>query len=71
MKYMKAKSIRLFLFILILAAISCCKKNETDVQEPDPPVPGDTVYYKGMDLSFQPEISDWQTPYYDATGEPV
>lgn len=68
---MKAKFTRIFLFILVVAAISCCKKNEADVQEPDPPVPVDTVYYRGMDLSFQPEISDWQTPYYDASGEPV
>lgn len=55
--------ISLLSFILIGFSLSCKKKTEDPNQEPNPSV--DTTFYKGMDLSFQPEIIDWNTKYFD------
>jgi arabinogalactan endo-1,4-beta-galactosidase len=59
----------LLVIIVFVLMLSCKKKTEETIQEPIPPV--DTTYYKGMDLSFQPEIKDWNTPYFDADNTPV
>ena len=57
----------------VLLAFSHCKKKDSNEQDPPPPPPTaeDSVYYRGMDLSFQPEVSEWQTQYYDVAGQPV
>lgn len=55
----------------LLLGVSCCAKKETENPPPPPPEPADSVYYRGMDLSFQPEIEVWQTKYYDAEGQEV
>lgn len=58
--------------VAVLAGnMSYCKKKETVNEPPRPPQPADSVYYRGMDLSFQPEIEDWNTKYYDASGQEV
>ncbi len=63
-------SVTLALALMLL--FSCCNKNE-ETNNLNPPVPPETdsVYYRGMDLSFQPEIEDWQTKYYDENGNEV
>jgi len=55
---------------VLASGISCCKKRGT-VHDSPPPQPADSIYYRGMDLSFQPEIEDWQTKYYDDSGQEV
>lgn len=63
-------------FILVLAVILIgfgCKKKDTAENPPPivPPVVEDSTYYWGMDLSYQPEIEDWNTTYYDEDGQPI
>jgi len=63
-------TLRFSLVIIVLFAFSCCKKKEV-TNTPNPPTPTDTSYYRGMDLSFQPEIEDWLTKYYDENSEEI
>ena len=52
----------------MIALTNCCKddsKTDTGIgKPPDPPEPVE-VYYRGADLSFQPEIEEYDTPYYN------
>lgn len=57
------------LVFVLLIGITACKKNE----EEKPPIPQQPLvdYYRGMDLSFQPEIQDWDTKYFDENGQEI
>ncbi len=58
---------------LILLGSSCKGKNndEPQTQNTPPIVVEDSTYYSGMDLSFQPEIEEAQTAYYDDNGDQI
>lgn len=54
-----------FLYILILIS-SCSSSNNSDETQSD-----SQTFYKGMDLSFQSELEDYNIDYKDANGNPV
>lgn len=57
----------MILALLVFAfVISCNKDNVAVPQEGTSP-----VFYKGMDLSFQPELEDYNIQYKDASGNPI
>jgi len=60
---MKLTSSILLLFILI---VSCTDSESND----DSPI-NNSVFYKGMDLSFQSELEDYNVDYKDANGNSV
>lgn len=59
------------LVLIIIAITSCSNDIEPPEAKPNDNEPVDTLAYRGMDLSFQPEIEDWNTPYFDANGETI
>ncbi len=64
----------MYIIGVILAICMGCSDEIDGPRIPDPtptPSPSDTVFYKGVDLSFQPEAQDWNTQYYDQNGIPV
>lgn len=57
----------LFLFFLLT---SCSNSDDSEAQQQM--TPEDTfVFYKGMDLSFQSELEDYNLNYKDAEGNPI
>ncbi|MEW4923046.1 glycosyl hydrolase 53 family protein [Algibacter sp. 2305UL17-15] len=54
-----------FLLILFGFIYSCDSKSDTVETAPEP------TFYKGMDLSFQSELEDYNIPYKDADGNPI
>jgi len=62
------KQLKVNLFLLIL--ISCSGSDDSSSEQHL--LPGDaTVFYKGMDLSFQSELEDYNLSYKDENGLPV
>ena len=62
----------LFIILPLILLLSCCNKNDSKVdtgigKPPDPIDPTDTTqtFYHGVDLSFQPQIEEYQTIYLD------
>lgn len=64
---------RYILIILIFTIFLGCKKSETNPNPPDPPNPPevDSMFYTGMDLSYQPFLEDYALDYKDANGNSV
>ncbi len=58
------------LYILIIFFFGCNASDESSEQENQSPQ-DETVFYKGMDLSFQSELEDYNLVYKDAEGNPV
>ncbi len=54
---------RLFSGLLILIVLSSCSSDDVDVEQPN--------FYKGVDLSFQPEINEFGFDYRDSDGNSV
>lgn len=61
---------KLLIPILILIAFSSCNKSDGDSENNNPIVP-ESTFYKGMDLSFQTELEDYNVTYKDKNGVPV
>ena len=57
-----------FIFVISLVTFSCSDSNNSTDDTPPPP---DTVFYKGMDLSFQSELEDYNVQYKDSEGNQV
>ncbi|MCF8368818.1 MAG: arabinogalactan endo-1,4-beta-galactosidase [Bacteroidales bacterium] len=56
------------LFVVLLFG---CKENKEPTNYPPLPQPSEPSYFRGMDLSFQPEIEDWGTQYFDENGSEI
>ncbi|NRA91463.1 MAG: glycosyl hydrolase 53 family protein [Psychroserpens sp.] len=59
---------RIFFYIAILVLFSCSSSDESNNQNNDPTV---NTFYKGMDLSFQSELENYNVTYKDESGNPV
>lgn len=60
----------LFIISLLIFTLNSCNKGDgkTDTGIGKPPDPADTTiqtYYRGVDLSFQPQIEEYQTSYFN------
>lgn len=74
--FIKHSKFKLLIIILLgfLIVTGCNKKeSNTDTGIGQPPVPSDTTktYYRGVDLSFQPEIENDHVSYYNALNEEI
>ena len=57
--------------LLLLFLIASCNSSDDSKEQQNMP-PGDTsTFYKGMDLSFQSELEDYNLTYNDENGAPV
>jgi arabinogalactan endo-1,4-beta-galactosidase len=63
MKYSK-------LLIALLLIMSCSNSDDSKEQQNNPPE-DTSIFYKGMDLSFQSELEDYNINYKDKNGVPV
>ena len=60
------KLLKYVLSVIIIVLVSCSKKDDNT----NSPMVTET-FYKGMDLSFQSELEDYNVPYKDANGNAV
>jgi len=60
------KLLKYVLSVIIISLVSCSKKDDNT----NGPMVTET-FYKGMDLSFQSELEDYNVPYKDANGNAV
>jgi arabinogalactan endo-1,4-beta-galactosidase len=67
---MKSSIYLLILLSGLILTVSCCQKKDTN-NDPLPPPPEESDYFRGVDLSFQQEIKNWQTKYYDSSGQEI
>jgi arabinogalactan endo-1,4-beta-galactosidase len=65
----KGHFIIVLLFTIVL--ITGCKKKEDNTSKTPLPPSADTMFFKGVDLSFQPELTDWQTAFFNEDGIPI
>lgn len=56
--------------ILLVLLIFSCNSSTDDATDDSPPV-AESTFYKGMDLSFQSELEDYNVEYKDANGASV
>ena len=56
--------------ILLLLLVFSCNSSTDDATDDSPPV-AESTFYKGMDLSFQSELEDYNVEYKDANGASV
>lgn len=56
--------------ILIFVTFLSCNKSENNSEYNIPPET-ESTFYKGMDLSFQTELEDFNVEYKDANGNPI
>ncbi|WP_040248659.1 glycoside hydrolase family 53 protein [Psychroserpens mesophilus] len=56
--------------LLLFICASCSNSDDFKVQQDNPPEDNST-FYKGMDLSFQSELEDYNLDYKDENGTPV
>lgn len=56
---------RILLILLSAVVFNCSNSNENVIQQPE------TTFYKGMDLSFQSELEDYNVTYKDANGNTI
>ena len=56
--------------LLLFIFASCSNCDDSKVQQDNPPEDNST-FYKGMDLSFQSELEDYNLDYKDENGTPV
>ncbi|MEZ5195805.1 MAG: glycosyl hydrolase 53 family protein [Bacteroidales bacterium] len=64
----------LFIILLLSLLIGCVEKDsEPDTGIGKPPAPSDTstIFYRAMDLSFQPEFETDQVEYFNENADPV
>ena len=61
---------KLLFTFLILITFSSCNKSDEELENNNPIVP-ESTFYKGMDLSFQTELEDYNITYKDKNGVPV
>ncbi len=57
--------------MILLFGISCSEKKEEPQNTTITPVVEDTVFYRAMDLSFEPEIEAAQVKFYDENGNEI
>lgn len=62
------KLLKSLLFLFLLAS---CSNTEDSQEQQNMPPEGTTTFYKGMDLSFQSELEDYNITYKDENGVPV
>ena len=64
--------IRLFLISFVIAFASCSStENDEKIVVVPPANPVNEVFYKGMDLSFQPELESFNVQYKDENNNPI
>lgn len=56
--------------ILLILLVFSCNSSTDDATDDSPPV-AESTFYKGMDLSFQSELEDYNVEYKDANGASV
>ena len=56
--------------ILLVLLVFSCNSSTDDATDDSPPV-AESTFYKGMDLSFQSELEDYNVEYKDANGTSV
>ncbi|MBT8394642.1 MAG: arabinogalactan endo-1,4-beta-galactosidase [Bacteroidia bacterium] len=57
-----------YIFFLFIIALSC---SNPEIDSIDIPSESEPIFYKGMDLSFQTELEDYNVEYFDENGNPV
>lgn len=62
---------KLFKLVLILFFITNCSNSDDSKAEQNMPTETTSMFYKGMDLSFQSELEDYNLDYKDENGTPV
>ncbi|WP_084203372.1 glycoside hydrolase family 53 protein [Psychroserpens damuponensis] len=63
MKYM--------MFLLLSILITACSSSDNTIDEEVSPPDLEPMFYKGMDLSFQSELENYNVTYRDTNGTPV
>ncbi len=65
--YQRTKELLLYLALIVLSCTSCSDsaENEAEVEQPN------NRYYKGMDLSFMPELTSFGVSFKDNQGEVI
>jgi len=58
------------LLILLFLIVSCSNADDSQEQQHNPPA-NTSTFYKGMDLSFQSELEDYDINYKDENGVPI
>lgn len=58
-----------FIILIFITFWSC--NNTDNILENNNPPEADSNFYKGMDLSFQTELEDYNVEYKDANGNPI